>query len=299
MESCFLSTDPDACSSTKGSASWTLNNSNNERLYDVTEHYVYTITGLRSDDIPSPCKEGYIHRWIKISDNDSSCSSSGVGEATRTTLQKWLEENNSNSNDKIIDVNLNATSANSDTCNPADTKAMKLSYDGNCYQHSHPDELDVYDFTYWTLPNTHPGNEGAAQNPIKKWVSNDFTLEYPSWHPMSRWENEKMKFDYLGRSGDETTFRSLPGKLRLPAVLDEFGSTTNNGEGVVVCGSPGEIKTKKVESNIFHFNGGKFLRCTMFFIYRNDLILNLYLAQNQKIILNLLWTLVNRSRMYG
>ena len=241
----------------KSTASWILNDSNNERLFNVAGHYIYTVTGLRPDDAPSPCTAGYTHRWIKISDNDTSCISYGVNENTRSTLQKFLKKYGWGSNDNLIEYELKPKHLDLGTCDPANTNGMKLSFEGGCFQHSHPDERNVYDFTYWTLPNTHPGNAGASQNPIKKWVNNNFVLEYPSWHPMSRWENEKKKFDYLGRSGDEISFRSLPGKLRLPAVRDEFGDPESS-YGVVVCGSPGEVTNRKTDTNIFSFSGSKF-----------------------------------------
>jgi hypothetical protein len=160
---------------------------------------------------------------------------------------------------------------------------MTLSYDGGCYKHSHPDEWSVYDFTYWSFPNTHPGNAGASQNPIKKWVDNNFRLEYPSWHPMSRWENEKGKFDYLGRFGDDISFRSLPGNLRLPAVLNEFGGDNNQDEGIVVCGSLGEVKNDKLKGNIFHFSGGETVSDdVLFFLFsRSRQVLSLYVHRKQ------------------
>jgi cullin-associated NEDD8-dissociated protein 1 len=257
VESCYLTTDPDACSSSSDSTvSWVLDDSNNERLFDATEHYIYTVSGLRPDDMPSPCTKGYTHRWIKISDDVSSCDSAGVDEDTRNTLENWLDDYGQSRNDYIVDVNLKSTS-DSSVCNTPNTKGMTLIYDGGCFKHSHPDEWSVYDFTYWTLPNTHPGNAGASENPIKKWIDNNFRLEYPSWHPMSRWENEKGKFDYLGRFGDDISFRSLPGNLRLPAVLNEFGDGNNQDKSVVVCGSPGEVKNDKTKGNIFQFSGGE------------------------------------------
>ena len=52
----------------------------------------------------------------------------------------------------------------------------------------HPEHLSVYDFTFWTLDNTHPGNMVAMMdnepNPIKKWIDIDGSvfLKYPSFH---------------------------------------------------------------------------------------------------------------------
>ena len=45
---------------------------------------------------------------------------------------------------------------------------------GECWNHVLENHLSVYDMTYWTRMDTHPGNEAAASlgnpNPIKKWL---------------------------------------------------------------------------------------------------------------------------------
>ena len=87
--------------------------------------------------------------------------------------------------------------------------------------------MSVYDFTYWTLENTHPGNMIAAMhehpNPIKKWmdVNASAFLSFPAFnvtnahetlanHPISRWDNHSPKFSKLGRYGDTVKFVGKP-----------------------------------------------------------------------------------------
>ena len=46
----------------------------------------------------------------------------------------------------------------------------------------------VYDFTSWA--SSHPGGSYA----ITKWTSSSYTLEYPTWHSLSRWNSYRSQF---------------------------------------------------------------------------------------------------------
>ena len=100
----------------------------------------------------------------------------------------------------------------------------------------------------WTAGNN-PGFD-----PIKYFASPDgtFVLEFPASHLMMRWEFNKGNFDYLGRFGDETTFKSLPSALQTEEVANAFGGNARIlGRGAaVVCGSPYEA------ANVFSVEHG-------------------------------------------
>ena len=125
----------------------------------MTGRYVYTIDGLRTDDVPSPCTEGLVHRWVKkngVAKDD--CKTDGVSGNTKKTLQRLLDDNGWETNDFIVDVNLMYEDSNSiGKCKKPNTIGMMIWKWGECWEHSHPDLWNVYDFTYWTLDNTHPG----------------------------------------------------------------------------------------------------------------------------------------------
>jgi hypothetical protein len=154
------------------------------------------------------------------------------------------------------------------TCDASNSKTigMMFAVDDSgtvtCYKHVHPNEGSVYDFTYWTLPDTHPGNAVAQAAgrlpPITKWAdyNNTFTLTFPSWHTMDRWENNEEYFDYVGRAYDYVDFVDLPSMLRTQAVANIFSPPTNVSQAVVVCGSPGEIANNPSMTNVFSFVNG-------------------------------------------
>ena len=75
---------------------------------------------------------------------------------------------------------------------------------------------------------------------------------------MSRWENNKEQFDYVGRYGDIVSYTDLPSKLRLKAVAEEFGGDLINSGRAVVCGSPGETSNDPLNNNVFHPAGGEY-----------------------------------------
>jgi len=138
-----------------------------------------------------------------------------------------------------------------------------------CYKHIHPDEDSVYDMTYWARPDTHPGNAIAAAGgrppPITKWAdyNNTFTLPFPSWHTLDRWENNKGNFDYVGRAYDTLNFMDLPSMLRTQSVASLFSPPSENfTPAVVVCGSYGEVANTLANNvtmtNIFSFANCKF-----------------------------------------
>jgi hypothetical protein len=118
--------------------------------------------------------------------------------------------------------------------------------------------MSVYDFTYWTLEDTHPGNMVAMMegepNPIKKWIDNEprtVFLTFPAFpgpgsdvpnHPVERWDIHSVHFSKLGRFGDSIKFVDLPNELRTDEVAQHFGeSVSKGGSGTVVCGSPFEV----------------------------------------------------------
>jgi len=206
--------------------------------------------------------------------SDASCITNvAVDSGTKDTLIYLIREYGGwDSNDIYTDVHLEWIGEYDGFCDVSNPKTIgvKVLVDNVCYQHILPDGGSVYDFTYWTLPQTHPGNaiaEAAGHpHPIKKWAENDsFELLFPNWHPIDRWENNKEYFDYVGRSFDDVSYLDLPTKLRTKDVADAFGASSGSLEAVVVCGSPGEISNDSSFQNVFAFANSKYccrlLRC--------------------------------------
>merc|ERR1712151_645878 len=125
--------------------------------------------------------------------------------------------------------------------NDLNKKGFEIKVDGICWRHVHQDYLNVYDMTYWTYDDTHPGNS-PNRNPIKEFAEGGKgKLDFPSWHTMDRWTLNKGFFTEIGRFGDRISFGDLPTKLKTDTIAIAFGGSSmiNIGAGIVVCGSPG------------------------------------------------------------
>ena len=135
--------------------------------------------------------------------------------------------------------------------------------------------MNVYDFTYWTLENTHPGNMMAMMhnhsNPIKKWrdeFNQSAILFYPaeaqpghphlSAHEIHRWNTYSHHFALVGKFGDDVKFVDLPNEVRLDEVAEYFGANTElAGTGIMTCGSPYETSNDPTEGQVFEVNTGR------------------------------------------
>jgi len=205
-----------------------------------------------------------------------SCSTStGVSNNTINAISNMLIDYEWAANRLYADIHFQLSDYNGSyrgfTCDSSNnnTIGMMLSVNKSgsitCYKHIHPDEGSVYDFTYWTRPDTHPGNAVASAaghlSPIMKWADsfNEFTLSLPSSHSMDRWENNKVYFDYVGRAYDSVNFMDLPSMLRTQAVANIFSPPTNTSQVVVVCGSYGEVTNdNSTMTNVFSFVDGTY-----------------------------------------
>jgi len=247
-----------------------LNESSLRLLYQGSGRYVYSIRQLRAEVgvVASPCSPGIGHRWMII--YSSSCpTTTGISTDTVNALANVLNNVYPEVVVKRNDVYIDVIGMMSGICDASNTKTIgmmfaALNYAGNttCYKHIHPDEGNVYDFTYWTRPDTHPGNAvasaGGRLSPIAKWAdyNNTFTIPFPSWHTMDRWENNKGKFELIGRFSDDLNFMDLPSMLRTQAVANLFSPKSSITQAVVVCGSQGEVANNSSIPNVFSFANG-------------------------------------------
>ena len=80
----------------------------------------------------------------------------------------------------------------------------RLTAGGDCWEHTHPENYGVMDFTRWSVE--HDGNPDALMNgnpnPITKTAILGLTsLFFPSHHAMSRWTSRRSRISHLGRLG--------------------------------------------------------------------------------------------------
>ena len=81
-------------------------------------------------------------------------------------------------------------------CNSVSANAVVSLSDNKLFQHVHLQEGNLYDFTTWVTE--HPGGQDA----ITKWTSSGYKLQYPSNHPMDRFETHLSRLQYIGKSGE-------------------------------------------------------------------------------------------------
>lgn len=206
--------------------------------------YMYAVEGLRDrvkddKDLDPPCAR-VSSRWMRV-----PCSGDAdTLDPTMHEIFSMLLFYNEDDNPYVEDIwNWYQLEC------PAPLYSLtgfEVNSNGTCYKHIHPDHLNVYDFTYWTLPTTHPGNS-PTRNPIKEFAEMGLTtLTFPDWHTMDRWNGNKYNFGMAGRLGDWVHYYDLPREIRTQEINDLFGFTPQgiqyeDSQGVMVCGSPNEI----------------------------------------------------------
>ena len=264
---CTLSTEVSACG-TSGAPQieLELNEENIMTLHTITGQYVYGVLGLpvidfQNTTLESPCTPGLRSRWEIL--NAADCPNPTVLEAETNSTFVYLLSHTRDENPFLRDISFPSSGY---VCGAQDTKSLAevdIIVGSTCFRRVHPEHLSVYDFTFWTLDNTHPGNMVAMMdnepNPIKKWIDIDGSvfLKYPSFHEdhadgmddhhdvpnhsIERWNTHSVHFSKLGRFGDKIHFVDLPNELRTEEVKDYFGDSESlGGYGTMICGSPNE-----------------------------------------------------------
>ena len=129
---------------------------------------------------------------------------------------------------------------------------MVVEIAGLCWQHIHPQEYSVIDFSYWA--QAHEGNSFALKagrsNPIKRFAEmGSAELRYPSHagHDDTRWVEFLTHGKYarpaiLGRLGDTKIFNELPEGVKTVEMAAFLNAGGVRAEGsFMACGSPGEV----------------------------------------------------------
>jgi hypothetical protein len=212
--------------------------------------YLYAVEGLRiSDDktIGKPC-ERTSSRWMSI---NCTVAASQVDATVQKIFSELLYYNSDNANSFLRDTwNWHSLSCPPEYMNRTGFEIMDIK-GAKCWKNVHPDHLSVYDMTYWTQLDTHPGNF-PTRNPIKEFaLSGKSRLTFPTWHSMNFWsDNKGVMGVYVGRLGDTVHYYNFPSSFRSQKLNDFFGFSPDainytDSKGVVVCGSPNEVRNEK------------------------------------------------------
>ncbi len=268
-DTCEVSSNACRPASTSSAVSVILDNTTISELNNlVPGRYVYQIKGVNVVDVtdtsrfprklPHPCTPNLRSRWVPLAETD--CNPTNLESETFDALHELLLSSGDD-NPYLRDIYFPEAGL---TCNTTDVnpeiEINVVDIDDastTCWKRIHDDYLSVYDMTYWV--ENHPGGAG----PIVRWSENNgTTLIFPQAsidkpHPMSRWEENKQKFSYVGRFGDRIFVpRDLPNELRTEEVTNYYNPPNENDNAVLVCGSYSEVANVKSNEYTFGIHDG-------------------------------------------
>ena len=234
---------------TYSSVPFTLDETNLRAFYTSAGLYVYYVDGLRLEDPYnlSPCSG--VSRWNRTA---GACSAETALDAdTKQTLAEALR-NSSDTNPFVRDIKITAGACSSEV-DGVSSMGAKITVDDTCWEHVHPNHLDVYDFSHWAV--IHPGNAYAATSQIAQFaIDGGARLTFQASHDMLRWsDNSGFQFAYVGRLGDEVDFSTLPTTLQTDATAAAFNSTVGAKTSYEACGSPGEVANDPALGSLYEY----------------------------------------------
>jgi cullin-associated NEDD8-dissociated protein 1 len=207
----------------------TLNTTNLEKLSALSNSPVFYVDGLNTATPPCQAKTARFLRSKGLCSIPSSLSSANM------ILGLIQAADNGNI---VIDVNITSGSLCSDL--PA---MVQIQASSECWKHVHSDYFSVYDFTQYLYE--HPGGPDRIRN------SANSKLQFP--HPVSIWEENKAKLEYIGTYGSQIRFTSFPKKFLKYEIALNFNALVfvpGNSYGEF-CGSIGEINNDPVVGDRF------------------------------------------------
>lgn len=255
VDSCVRRQSSESCSSATFADDGTVLRLDSQTMmywFEDSSKYVYYVSGLRVDELQVPCTQGLFSRWIR---QPGSCASLGItnklddstGEIAISALN-YHGGGDSSKNPDIRDVRLRDFTAGRVCSTSAATRGAAVDLDGDCWEHSHPNELSVYDFSLWVFE--HPGSINAfragRRDPIRRSAEEgEFVMNYPGSHPMNRWEsnfgNQRLG-TRLGNVNDTVDFVDLPFDLKTTDMAARIGAESSSSSlGFEACGSRGEV----------------------------------------------------------
>ena len=149
--------------------------------------YAFAVDGLRLEGPyrKSPC-QSTVSRFRKTA---GTCTSDPLVAypLSRDLLTAKLEGSVDLENPFIRDIRISSTTQRSQCYAESGAAAIgaQIQLNGTCWEHVHPNTLNVYDLSTWQIE--HPGNTPSF-NPFKAFATaGATTITFPAAHHMSRW----------------------------------------------------------------------------------------------------------------
>jgi uncharacterized protein (DUF1800 family) len=260
-----------------------LNHTTLQLMHTADAKYVYRIRGLRLDGGAAPCKSGSLSRWIRTHAGNCNAAAlapmaGGTGATVAAALTAHLlggtarKEAGGVPSDVQDLVVADFAEARGLQCNAtASTVGASVGVGGNCWQHSHQHEQNVYDFSWWAFQTGTPGGQGAhpgnlgntlkfkLRNPIKAFAERGMSeIMFPSHHPMDNWyssASDTSRGRAIGVFGAQVDFVSLPTNLQSAHMGTALGvprADSSSSLGFEACGSRGEVAGKPEYGNLYN-----------------------------------------------
>ena len=235
-----------------------LNSTTLRAFFLSGNNFVYVIDSLPLPDNVDPCKDKT--RWRSIGECAGRATTS-LDTNTKAVIAAALRAPG-DQNPFVRDVKL----SNEDKGKCKGAKAAIIDVDGECWEHTHSDQLSVYDFTLWSM--AHGGNGlTAGFVPIKQVAWDGKTvLHFPKWHDVGRWtQNANAAHTFIkaaiGRLGDRVSMQDLPERLQSIGFARAIGIEVTQADtqpGVEICGSPGEVANDPTHGQRMYFGKERF-----------------------------------------
>lgn len=218
-------------------------------VYAESGKYMYAVSGLPVSELNSPCTSAT--RWLLTVGSCGGEATSLDGDtsaALQAVLSASFEGSSPNPTVRDVPAAEGTCSAGAATGAVVTVVDNAISY---CFRQAHPEERDVYDFSFWAEPNAHPGNReallGGRPNPIKNFAQTGVaTLSFPSFHSLNDWETGRRRIVLVGKLDETLLFTDLSEAAQTPALaaalgVDEVDPSSVTPTVTMSCGSPGEV----------------------------------------------------------
>jgi hypothetical protein len=246
------------------SATFTLDAENLRKFYTAGGLFVYALSGLQISSVDgsrkSPCNSAGT-RWASLA-GPCGAEETALDDETKALIADKIRSSGDATNHLVRNID-KVTGDCTTELDGVSAIGSKVEVDGVCWQHVHPQHLNVYDATYWST--VHDGNAAfpTDRNPIRAFAKSATPddslrtiLRYPlGSHGMDRWSKNQHspKFRLIGKLGDVIDFKDLPSSVQSEATAAAFGSVGSRQVGAVEsCGSAGEVCHARARTHHHH-----------------------------------------------
>jgi hypothetical protein len=246
---------------TYSSARFALNSTMLREFYRLSGKYVYYVTGLRLEDAyaVSPCTGR--SRWRKHATAcgaGAAAAETNLDSGTKSTIGGYITASPDTASPFVRDIEVVTGTCNA-LLNGVSAMGARIEISGVCWEHVHPHEFNVYDFSYWTVAHEGNGQALAAgrPNPIAKHAEqlDAVNIDFPSHHVMKRWKDNQEKHRYIGRLDESVDFRYLATSVQSQQFAMHVGALgVTVDDGAMACGSRAEASNQPQHDHRYHIH---------------------------------------------